>query len=80
MVKTKHRITTEPKPFMALVAGIIIGAGVVNVYNEVNRFYTVEPVEVLCKNGKTFEQINPDSQVYISKDTECFIETGYTTT
>ena len=70
MNELKHRVTTEPKPFMALVAGIIIGAGVVHVYNEVNRFYTVEPVEVLCKNGKTFEQTNPDSQVYISKDTE----------
>ena len=80
MIKTNHRVTTEPKPFMAFIAGIIIGAGVVYVYNEVNRFYTVEPVEVLCKNGKTFEQINPDSKVYVSTDTECFIQTGYTTT
>jgi len=71
---------SEPKPWLTFIAGIIIGGACVNIYHEVNKVYTAKPVEVLCKNGKTFEQINPDSQVYVPKDTECFIQTGYTTT
>lgn len=52
-----------------LIIGNFIGMGILHIVEAVEVYNT--PPEVVCQNGKTFQQATIGSEVYLKTETTC---------
>lgn len=64
------------KDIVLMILGVVVGALCLDLVNKVEISYNnSEVLKVVCKKGFTFEQVVPESEVYIKTNNECINET-----
>ena len=63
------------KPTIYIILGAVIGAGIYDLAINLKISYNKDTLEVYCKKGALFEQINRDTKIFVKTKQECLTET-----
>lgn len=63
------------KPTIYIILGAVIGAGIYDLAINLKISYNKDTLEVYCKKGVLFEQINRDTKIFVKTKQECLTET-----
>ena len=63
------------KPLIYIILGAVIGAGIYDLAINLKISYNKDTLEVYCKKGVLFEQINRDTKIFVKTKQECLTET-----
>lgn len=63
------------KPLIYIILGAVIGAGIYDLAINLRISYNKDTLEVYCKKGVLFEQINRDTKIFVKTKQECLTET-----
>ena len=62
------------KPTIYIILGAVIGAGIYDLAINLKISYNKDTLEVYCKKGVLFEQINRDTKIFVKTKQECLTE------
>ena len=63
------------KTYSLIGCGIVFGAGIYDLAINLKISYNKDTLEVYCKKGVLFEQINRDTKIFVKTKQECLTET-----